>query len=175
MQWDVPISTHANNSLHITMVQQIVHERCPRTMSTNDVHERCPRTMSTNDVHGPAAYFFARGWCSWTRCSIISPMNNVRGHKRLPSNNVRVHTLSPVTNVRGRAFSPMKNVRRHALPPMNNVRRHAFSPVPAGSPSHGEDVVVYVKDINQPSLPTPFVLFLCLFLSLWPFQLYFIP
>ena len=28
--------------------------------------------------------------------------------------------------------------------------------VQAGSPSRGEDVVVYVFDINQPSLPTPF-------------------
>ena len=28
--------------------------------------------------------------------------------------------------------------------------------VPAGSPSRGGDVVVYVKDINQQSLPTPF-------------------
>ena len=28
--------------------------------------------------------------------------------------------------------------------------------VPAGSPSRGGDVVVYVFDINQPSLPTPF-------------------
>ena len=28
--------------------------------------------------------------------------------------------------------------------------------VPAGSPSRGGDVTVYVKDINQPSLPTPF-------------------
>ena len=27
--------------------------------------------------------------------------------------------------------------------------------VPAGSPSRGGDVVVYVKGINQPSLPTP--------------------
>ena len=27
---------------------------------------------------------------------------------------------------------------------------------PVGSPSHGEDVTVYVKDINQPSLPTHF-------------------
>ena len=26
----------------------------------------------------------------------------------------------------------------------------------AGSPSSGEDVAVYVKDIHQPSLPTPF-------------------
>ena len=25
-----------------------------------------------------------------------------------------------------------------------------------GSPSRGGDVIVYVKDINQPSLPTPF-------------------
>ena len=29
-----------------------------------------------------------------------------------------------------------------------------------GSPSHGGDVVVYVKDINQVSLPTPFYLVL---------------
>ena len=28
--------------------------------------------------------------------------------------------------------------------------------VPAGSPSRGGDVAVYVFDINQPSLPTPF-------------------
>ena len=30
------------------------------------------------------------------------------------------------------------------------------STVPAGSPSRGGDVAVYVFDINQPSLPTPF-------------------
>ena len=28
--------------------------------------------------------------------------------------------------------------------------------VPAGSPSRGGDVAVYVLDINKPSLPTPF-------------------
>ena len=47
--------------------------------------------------------------------------------------------------------------------------------VPSGSPSRGGDVVVYVLDTNKLSLPTPFILFLCLFLSLWSFQLYFIP
>ena len=31
-----------------------------------------------------------------------------------------------------------------------------FLLVPAGSPSPGGDVMVYVTDINQPSLPTPF-------------------
>ena len=41
--------------------------------------------------------------------------------------------------------------------------------VPAGSPSRGGDVRVCVFDINQPSLPTPFTLFLCLFLSCGPF------
>ncbi len=41
--------------------------------------------------------------------------------------------------------------------------------VPAGSPSRGGDVKVYVLDINQPSLPTPFTLFLYLFLSYGPF------
>ena len=35
-----------------------------------------------------------------------------------------------------------------------------------GSPSRGGDVVVYVKDTDQPSLPTPFfILVLCLFPS----------
>ena len=47
--------------------------------------------------------------------------------------------------------------------------------VPAGLPSCGGDVTVYFLHINQPSLPTLFILSLCLFLSLWPFQLYFIP
>ena len=46
---------------------------------------------------------------------------------------------------------------------------------PARSPSRGGDVTVYVLDIIQLGLPTLFLLFLCLFLSLWPFQLYFIP
>ena len=41
--------------------------------------------------------------------------------------------------------------------------------VPAGSPSRGGDVKVYVLDINQPCLPTPFTLFLYLFLSYGPF------
>ena len=41
--------------------------------------------------------------------------------------------------------------------------------VPSGSPSRGGDVKVCVLDINQPSLPTPFTLFLCLFLSHGPF------
>ena len=44
--------------------------------------------------------------------------------------------------------------------------------VPVGSPSHGGDVTVYALDINQLNLPRPYHLFLCLFLSLWPFQLY---
>ena len=66
-----------------------------------------------------------------------------------------------------------------------------FSVVPSGSSSRGGAVTVYVLDINQPSLPTLFLLcscvcyclydpkptelahslftlFLCLFLSLWP-------
>ena len=47
--------------------------------------------------------------------------------------------------------------------------------VSAGLPSRSGDVAVYVLDVNQPILPTLFILFLCLFLSLCPFQLYFIP
>ena len=56
-----------------------------------------------------------------------------------------------------------------------NVRPSPPPPVPAGSPSRGGDVMVYVLDVNHPSLPNLFILFLCLFLSLWAFQLYFIP
>ena len=44
-----------------------------------------------------------------------------------------------------------------------------------GSPSHGRDVANDVFDINQLSLPTPFYSVLVSILSLWPFQLYFIP
>ena len=48
--------------------------------------------------------------------------------------------------------------------------------VPAGLPSCGGDVTVYVLDKRQLSLPTLFcILFLCPFLTLGPFQLYFIP
>ena len=32
----------------------------------------------------------------------------------------------------------------------------AYACVPAGSPSRGGDLAVYVFDINQPSLPNPF-------------------
>ena len=49
------------------------------------------------------------------------------------------------------------------------VQKISSGQVPAGSPSRGGDVKVYVLDINQPSLPTPFTLFLCLFLSCGPF------
>ena len=44
--------------------------------------------------------------------------------------------------------------------------------VPADSPSRGGDVAVYVFAVHQPSVPTPFYSVL---VSLWPFQLYFIP
>ena len=47
-------------------------------------------------------------------------------------------------------------------------------PVFPGSP-RGGDVMVNVLDINQPSLLTLPIVFFYLFLSLWPFQLYFIP
>ena len=51
---------------------------------------------------------------------------------------------------------------------------HATVVVPAGSPSRGGDVTVYVLDINQPSLLTLVIPFLGLILSLWLFQLYFV-
>ena len=43
--------------------------------------------------------------------------------------------------------------------------------VPAGSPSRGGDVTDYVFDINQPSLPTPFLLCSCVCFCLYgPFH-----
>ena len=42
---------------------------------------------------------------------------------------------------------------------------------------HVVGLLRFMSDINQPSLPTAFffILFSCLFLSLWSFRLYFIP
>ena len=37
-----------------------------------------------------------------------------------------------------------------------NKHEGVYTKVLVGSPSHGGDVTVYVLDINQPSLPTPF-------------------
>ena len=45
----------------------------------------------------------------------------------------------------------------------------SLSRSPRAHLSRGGDVKVYVLDINQQSLPTPFTLFLCLFLSYSPF------
>ena len=42
--------------------------------------------------------------------------------------------------------------------------------VPAGSPSRGGDATVYVQDMNQPSLLTPFYTVLGLFLCFGPFN-----
>ena len=39
-------------------------------------------------------------------------------------------------------------------------------PVPTGSPSRGGDVTVYVLDINQPTLPTLFILSVSVFMAL---------
>ena len=50
---------------------------------------------------------------------------------------------------------------------------HESLHVPLGSSSRGGDVTVYVKDINQPSLPTPFYSVLVSISLFWPFQLYF--
>ena len=47
--------------------------------------------------------------------------------------------------------------------------------VPTGSPSRGGDVPVYVFDINQPSLPTPFHSVLVSVSVFIAIQLYFIP
>ena len=48
--------------------------------------------------------------------------------------------------------------------------KSSLSPVPTGSPSRAGDVAVYVFDLNQPSLPTPLILFLWLFCLYGPFN-----
>ena len=50
-----------------------------------------------------------------------------------------------------------------------------FVTVPTCSLSRGGYVAVYVFDINQPSLPTPFYSVLVTVYVFMPFQLYFIP
>ena len=47
--------------------------------------------------------------------------------------------------------------------------------VPAGSPSRGGDVAVYVFGLDQPRSPTPYNLVLYPFQPSSPFQLYFMP
>ena len=54
---------------------------------------------------------------------------------------------------------------------INSTKNITNKQVPVASPSRGEDVVVYVKDINQPSLPTPFSLYSCVYFCLYdPFN-----
>ena len=50
-----------------------------------------------------------------------------------------------------------------------------LSTVPTGSPSRGGDVAVYLFDIKEPSLPTPFYSVLVSIFVFWSFQLCFIP
>ena len=57
--------------------------------------------------------------------------------------------------------------------PLSSSSSLSLSSGPVGSPSRGWNVTVYVW--HKPAKPAHsfFILFLCLFLSLWPFQLYF--
>ena len=41
------------------------------------------------------------------------------------------------------------------MPAVRSFIFGAVTEVPAGSPSRGGDVIVYISDINQPNLPTP--------------------
>ena len=63
----------------------------------------------------------------------------------------------------------------HVLEPVYSQLFYIPYLVPAGSPSRNGDVAVCVLTWTNRSCPLLFILSLCLFLSLWPFQLYFIP
>ena len=58
------------------------------------------------------------------------------------------------------------DTERHQIPPLFLV--------PTGSPSRDWDVALYVLDINQPSLPTPFYSVLVSVSVFMALQLYFI-
>ena len=58
------------------------------------------------------------------------------------------------------------DTERHQIPPLFLV--------PTGSPSRDLDVALYVLDINQPSLPTPFYSVLVSVSVFTALQLYFI-
>ena len=66
-------------------------------------------------------------------------------------------------------FASSRPVHSLMLSSLITARNPAFRPLRA------HRLVVDVLDKNQPSLPTLLILVLCLLLSLWPFQLYFIP
>ena len=90
----------------------------------------------------------------------LGPLVQTRIHRGLDQLYKRIH----------RSLSQ----RRHPTAPVSVGWVHLYRPestiacfcVPAGSSS---------RDINQSSMPAIFTLFSCLFLSLWPFQVYFIP
>ena len=75
----------------------------------------------------------------------------------------------PSDRVRG-VFSLPVLFNRFVLCPEDLWSLHVW--VPTGSPSCDENVAVYVCNLACPLL---FILFLCLLLSLWPSQLYFMP
>ena len=54
---------------------------------------------------------------------------------------------------------------RRLNPSATGLHKMTIRQVPAGSPSHGGDVKVYVLDISKPSLPTPFTLCSCIYFS----------
>ena len=57
-----------------------------------------------------------------------------------------------------------QNTRAYYVPSrQSKLTNTIFVQVPAGSPSGGGDVAVYVFDINQPSLPTPLLFCSCVY------------
>ena len=64
-------------------------------------------------------------------------------------------------------FMTLSTVFQSINSPDNSPLSHSLLPVlfllPTGSPSRGGDVAVYAKDINQPTLPTPFFSCSCVY------------
>ena len=71
--------------------------------------------------------------------------------------------MSSVTKLDGTALAAAVALPRKSYTSLRNKvhyaafqNTHTWTSIPTGSPPHGGDVTVYVPDINQPSLPTPF-------------------
>ena len=74
-----------------------------------------------------------------------------------PPSPVFPSTLSSATSMWFCAWSQTTLYKRTLTLILTHTVPHLFVyRSPRGSPSHGGDVAVYIYDINQPSLPTPF-------------------
>ena len=91
----------------------------------------------------------------WSSLAVHTPTNTAHGLRQRAN-----HTYLTVT-ISQRRNSSCPGLHSHILIYLHRTTPHVHISllpmvVPAGSPSRGGDVTVYVFDMNQPRLPTPF-------------------